>query len=305
MKRKISLALVVLVMFAVLTATAAARGQYLGQLRIVNCDEWVTLRASASTYARSVDRVPLGAFVDAYAYNSEFCECYYRGRHGYILTSYLSGMNPSDYLGQMRVVNCNEFVTLRDGPSTQANSVTKVPLGQVVEAYAFNDEFFRCEYRGMDGFILASYLEPVDGNYEYSPYGDDIYDDYDYDYEELYVPLVIESNARGEWNKVSGDKLNMRVKVTNTSRVNTVKAFELYMYAEDVWGERIYGDTTIYYATTTKKVAPGKSVFSDYMTLPDRSRISTVYVGIKKIIFTDGTIRENDSMNYSYWNIVW
>ena len=75
------------------------------------------------------------------------------------------------------------------------------------------------------------------------------------------------------------------------------------MYAEDVWGNRIYGDNTVYYKTTSKSVAPGITTYCDYITLPDRSRIDTVYVGIKKVIFSDGTVHENSSIDYWHWKI--
>ena len=62
---------------------------YMGMKRIVNCDSWVTLRASASTSASAVIRIPRGEYVEAYKYNGQFAECYYRGMHGFILNRYL------------------------------------------------------------------------------------------------------------------------------------------------------------------------------------------------------------------------
>ena len=159
MIRKIALAMAVIMLVSMLGVVALARGSYLGSLKVVNCQSWVTLRRYPSTSADSVTKVPLGAWVEAYAYNSEFTECYYNGLHGYILSSYLSGY-ATDY-AQMRVVNCREFVTLRARPSTSAASLTKVPLGQVVEAYYYNSEFYRCYYRGLEGYILSSYLMPA------------------------------------------------------------------------------------------------------------------------------------------------
>ena len=61
----------------------------LGYKRVVNCDSWVTLRASASTEAATVARIPRGARVEAYKYNGKFAECYYKGMHGYVLNKYL------------------------------------------------------------------------------------------------------------------------------------------------------------------------------------------------------------------------
>ena len=122
-------------------------------------------------------------------------------------------------------------------------------------------------------------------------------------YSEPYMSLVIKDGSYGQWNYLDNNKLSIRVEVTNVSRTKTVKAFEMYMYAVDVWGDRIYGSTTVYYATTNKSVGPGVTTYCDYMTIPDRNKIDKVYAKINKIIYIDGTVRENSSGEYSYWTI--
>ena len=165
MKRGLCLVLALVLMVAVLAPAAFAKGEYLGTLKVVNCKDWVTLRAKASTSAKSVVKVPLGAKVEAYYYNSQFTECYYNGKHGYILSTYLSdgasgsaSSSSSDYLGKRYIVNCNEFVTLRKYASTSAPTVTKVAKGQQVDAYYYNGTFCRCFYNGLEGYILSKYL---------------------------------------------------------------------------------------------------------------------------------------------------
>lgn len=155
----------ILVLALMLCAAAQAKGEYLGKLRVVNCSSWVTLRARPNTSAASVMKVPLGARVEAYYYNSQFTECYYQGEHGYILSTYLSdgdsgssASRSSDYLGKRTIVNCREFVTLRKYASTSAPTVTKVARGQVVDAYYYDGEFCRCFYNGLEGYILSYYL---------------------------------------------------------------------------------------------------------------------------------------------------
>lgn len=124
-------------------------------------------------------------------------------------------------------------------------------------------------------------------------------------FEEPYVSLIIKNGAYGQWQKASGDRIQVRVEVTNSSRTRTVKAFEIYMYAEDVWGERIYGANQVYIHTTTRNVSPGQTVYCDYMTMPNRSRVSKVYAGVSKIVYTDGTVREASGVDYSSWNVSW
>ena len=62
------------------------------------------------------------------------------------------------WLGTLTVVNCDSWVTLRSEPSTHASTVTRVPLGEYVQAYKFNDKFMECYYNGMHGYILKNYL---------------------------------------------------------------------------------------------------------------------------------------------------
>lgn len=174
MKMKI-MALILIVAFA-LTGVALAKGSYLGTMTVVNCDNWVTLRAEPSTGADTVTRVPYGENVEAYAYNSRFTECYYRGLHGYILSYYLAGGYARDYqhydygdsteqntdydnfLGMKRIVNCESWVSLRSSPSTRASAVTRIPLGEYVEAYKYDSDFSECYYMGMHGYVLNKYL---------------------------------------------------------------------------------------------------------------------------------------------------
>ena len=170
--------LIAMLMIAVLllTGTALAKGTYLGTLTVVNCQSWVTLREGPSTTAATVTRVPLGENVDGYYYNDRFVECYYKGLHGYILSAYLEeGLyrdyqryTPGDeteqntdydnFLGSMRIVNCESWVTLRSSPSTKASAVTRIPRGELVEAYKYDEQFAECYYNGMHGFVLKDYL---------------------------------------------------------------------------------------------------------------------------------------------------
>jgi hypothetical protein len=107
----------------------------------------------------------------------------------------------------------------------------------------------------------------------------------------------------GEWNFLSGDMLAMRVSVKNIAKRKTVEAFELYLYATDAWGYLVYGNDMVYYATTTTEVAPGMTAYSDYMTVPNASSISNVYVGIYEIVYEDGTVETASNVDYLYWTI--
>lgn len=65
----------------------------------------------------------------------------------------------------MRVVNCNEFVSLRQTRSTSSARLAKVPLGALVLAFPEAGEkngFISCVYHDQEGFILSKYLQPTD-----------------------------------------------------------------------------------------------------------------------------------------------
>ena len=65
-------------------------------------------------------------------------------------------------LGQMTVVNCEEWVSLRAKPDTQSERLNKVPLGAQVTAWDVgSDSFYRCQYQDASGYILKKYLQLV------------------------------------------------------------------------------------------------------------------------------------------------
>lgn len=72
---------------------------------------------------------------------------------------------PAALADTMVVVNCDEWVSLREAPSKSAPRLMKVPLYETVEdCEDAENGFLRCTYQGTTGYILADYLEPVEGN---------------------------------------------------------------------------------------------------------------------------------------------
>lgn len=73
------------------------------------------------------------------------------------------------YIGNMEVVNCSEWVSLRERPSTSARRLVKVSLGAIVShCRQVNDAWIYAEYDGYSGYILAEYLQPSDGRLTFS-----------------------------------------------------------------------------------------------------------------------------------------
>lgn len=61
------------------------------------------------------------------------------------------------------VVNCREWITLRSYPSTEAESLAQIPLGDWVWIHRgyYNNGFYSAEYEGMQGYVLAAYIKYV------------------------------------------------------------------------------------------------------------------------------------------------
>ena len=62
----------------------------------------------------------------------------------------------------MRVVNCEEWVSLRREPDANSERLEYVPLGaEVYDCQWYSDEFIYGEYEGQYGYILSQYLTRV------------------------------------------------------------------------------------------------------------------------------------------------
>lgn len=68
------------------------------------------------------------------------------------------------FLGTMRVVNCKEWVSLREAPDQTTMRLAKIPLGELVyDCYKDVKGFVYCQYEGKYGYVLIKYLEAVSG----------------------------------------------------------------------------------------------------------------------------------------------
>ena len=133
-------------------------------MRVVNCQEWVSLRLSPDTSSKRLAKVYLGELVTNCAEGPDgFVFCEYGGTAGYILGQYLSKTAlpyDTEILPNQMVVNCQEWVSLRSGPSDGASRLTTVPLGAIVRAcYRANESYICCEYGGTRGYIASGYLK--------------------------------------------------------------------------------------------------------------------------------------------------
>lgn len=64
---------------------------------------------------------------------------------------------------RLAVYNCNEYITLRDEPSTSAEALDRIPLGAGVDYIGRAENgFYEVAYRGQTGYALSKYLYIVD-----------------------------------------------------------------------------------------------------------------------------------------------
>ena len=146
---------------------------------VVNVSEFASMLNKPSSSGRRVTTVPVGAVVTSCVKEGAYVYCDYLGNTGYISAGYLyranysvtsqdesvvskySGLYPA-VSGTMQVVNCEEWVSLRERASTSAARLVRVPLGALVDScLQVSDTFIYCTYQGVWGYIQAAYLSPA------------------------------------------------------------------------------------------------------------------------------------------------
>lgn len=125
-------------------------------------------------------------------------------------------------------------------------------------------------------------------------------------YVEPWVPLII--GPRSKWDNpiyANLDNGTFYIQIVNRSSTRTIRGYELYYYFTDLWGERYTGDDGIVVTRKTSAamtIDPGYVVYSDPIVLYPFSWICTVWVGVHKIIFDDGEIREIAEEDIDYYS---
>lgn len=115
-------------------------------------------------------------------------------------------------------------------------------------------------------------------------------------YSEAYIPLVIGATSKYDPVK-SANTFFFKTQVINTSKTRTVKGFELKCYSTDVWGKKL-DNGVVYSMTNTKTVRPGETAWSNSFNLGNWFTVDIVWIGISRIVFDDGEIRDVDDVEY-------
>jgi len=228
---------------------------------------------------------------------SEYCYVYAPSlhKHGYVNASYLR--YKGKYKGDTMYAKVKTgYLALRKGKAFKTeNEIGKIYTGESVIVLDKSDSEYWTVYAPKlykTGYVNCAYLyeEPTRTKVD-----------------QTHVPMGFTSatsNARWYWDSDSSDILYVRMQFTNTSSYETVEDFEVYVYAEDSMGRRLYGDTTVYTGTTCKTVRPGETVYCDYIGIPKRKQIKFLYAAVKRATLSDGTVCEHEFVDwdsFNYW----
>ena len=153
----------------------------IGAMEVVNCQYWTSLREYPDTASKRLLKVPAGAVVtNCYYQDDHYTYCEYQNVGGYVLSSNLSFIygfvgyehTEEEYMGNMQIVNCKSYASLRDYPSTSAKLRAQVPLGSIVTNVFYQDDrFCYCMYGDIEGYILRDNLSWVSGGSGQLAYG--------------------------------------------------------------------------------------------------------------------------------------
>ena len=131
-------------------------------LQVVNCSEYVSLRMEPDKSANAYCKIPVGSYVEFESVISDqFYLVTYNGYTGFALREYLE---PTDMMASevvaMRVVDCDEYITLRAAPDPYADAYCIIPLHSLVTYISDGGNgFYFVEYDGYRGYVLSKYLE--------------------------------------------------------------------------------------------------------------------------------------------------
>lgn len=129
-------------------------------------------------------------------------------------------------------------------------------------------------------------------------------------YEEPYIPLLIGPHANWDYPVQGTDIGFLYPQVVNRGD-RDIRGFEVYYYLTDVWGNTIYitsNGTRAYLIprTVTQTIRGGYCESIEYskgLPVSPFASVYTVYIGIHKIVFADGEIREIPLDDIDYYSI--
>ena len=156
MKRRITMLFVLLML---LCAAACAEEGFIGCMRVIKCEEWVSLRELPDTKSGCLVEVPLGALVENCREESKaFLYAEYSGMSGYILAQYLEAVPVEQtYLGEMRIIDGAAWTPMYADTTNGATVIQWMAPGERIEDARESVEGMVCGVcRGVRGYVKSS-----------------------------------------------------------------------------------------------------------------------------------------------------
>lgn len=121
-------------------------------------------------------------------------------------------------------------------------------------------------------------------------------------YQEPENVLFVDRNVRPRIENITNKRAKVSFQVTSIARLKQVKAFELYVYALDVWGQPVGERLSI---STTRNIKPAESVRSSIIILENSNKVASVHCAIHKVAYEDGTVYTvpESQIQYVSWDV--
>jgi len=129
MKKKTAALLFLCLLFS------AACAENTGWMKVVNCEEWVSLREQPDAASECLVEVPLGAIVENCSVKTKaFTYAEYGGLSGYIMSQYLDVVPVEQtYLGDMTIADCGNWIAMHLGPAEEETVIRWMAPGTRIE----------------------------------------------------------------------------------------------------------------------------------------------------------------------------
>ena len=165
MRYSMKMSMAMLLAFCLLLGTAAwAQDGLIGCMKVIKCEEWVSLREQPDAKSACLVEVPLGALVENCREESKaFHYAEYGGMSGYIMAQYLEAIPEAEnYLGDL-VVAAQGTWTPMYADTTQSAAIVQwmAPGEQMKDARKSLEGFVYGTCRGVKGYVAAEWTQLV------------------------------------------------------------------------------------------------------------------------------------------------
>ncbi|MDD5804146.1 MAG: SH3 domain-containing protein [Clostridia bacterium] len=188
-------------------------------------------------------------------------------------------------LSVMQVVNCQEWVSLRQEPDVNSTCVDRVPLGTILRnCFRASEKFYYVEYNGLSGYVHGDYLKELPSlqgktGSEYP------------NRENGYL-----FGMEGEW------ETDVLVQENGTDMVYTLQFLtdesgvegELVFSFDDPWSNGVSTWSGTYFAYNPAEYTCGTYMF--FLDTPDGQRSGEIYV-----VLEDNTLTITDVSGDAFW----